>query len=128
MIKMGLVMLPKLAVGLWIFYWFGLPGWSSSREKLLIFSFHCCHIYRTWKSMLVGGDFEVTKWGASHKGDGTIFTGEVDPQETKSRFTFGNCRSARLHEMVKKWGREMFIFHAIIPALYPFWWKFYWLS
>ena len=22
----------------------------------------------------------------------------------------------------------MFIFHAIIPALYPFWWKFYWLS
>ena len=21
-----------------------------------------------------------------------------------------------------------FIFHAIIPALYPFWWKFYWLS
>ena len=30
--------------------------------------------------------------------------------------------------MVKKWGREKFILHAIIPALYPFWWKFYWLS
>ena len=27
----------------------------------------------------------------------------------------------RLDEMVKKWDREMFIFHAIIPALYPFW-------
>ena len=22
----------------------------------------------------------------------------------------------------------MFVFHAIIPALYPFWWKFYWLK
>ena len=30
--------------------------------------------------------------------------------------------------MIKKWGWEMFIFHAVIPALYPFWWKFYWLS
>ena len=28
---------------------------------------------------------------------------------------------ARLDEMVEKWGREMFIFHAIIPALCPFW-------
>ena len=30
--------------------------------------------------------------------------------------------------MLKKWGREKFILYAIIPALYPFWWKFYWLS
>ena len=27
---------------------------------------------------------------------------------------------ARLDEMDKKWSREMFIFHAIIPALYHF--------
>ena len=30
--------------------------------------------------------------------------------------------------MVKKWGKEMFIFHAIIPTLYTFSWKFYWLK
>ena len=59
--------------------------------------------------------------GGQPQRDSTIFMEEVDPQETKSRFSFGNCRSARLDKMVKKWGREIIIFHAIIPALYPFW-------
>ena len=30
--------------------------------------------------------------------------------------------------MVKKWGKEMFIFHAIIFTLYTFSWKFYWFK
>ena len=33
-----------------------------------------------------------------------------------------------MDEIVKKWVRKNFIFHAITLALYPFWWKFYWLS
>ena len=60
MIKIGLVPLPlssgpKLAVGQWIAWWSGLPGESSSRRKLCILSYHSCHIYRTWKSIYVGG-------------------------------------------------------------------------
>ena len=35
---------------------------------------------------------------------------------------------ARLDEMIQKWGKEKFIFHVIIPATHPFWWKFYWLK
>ena len=46
---------PKLAVGQWIAWWSGLPGESSSRRKLCILSYHSCHIYRTWKSIYVGG-------------------------------------------------------------------------
>ena len=47
---------------------------------------------------------------------------EVDPSrhDVKILIKDGNCRRARLDEMVKKWGREKFIFHAIIPAPYPF--------
>ena len=51
---------------------------------------------------------------------------KLSPQDTMK--TFGNWRRARLAEMIKKWCTEKFIFHVIIPALYPFWWKFYWLS
>ena len=40
-IKIGLLTLPfdsgpKLAVGQWIAWWSGLPGWSSSRGKLFV--------------------------------------------------------------------------------------------
>ena len=31
-------------------------------------SHHSCHIYRTWKSIEVGGDFEVIIWGQAIKG------------------------------------------------------------
>ena len=44
------------------------------------------------------GDFEVIKWGASHKG--------MKPFLSRTR----------LDEMVKKWAREMFIFQAVVPA------------
>ena len=55
-INIGLVTLPldsgpKLVVGQWIALWSGLPGASSSRRKLCMFSYHRCHIYNTWKSI-----------------------------------------------------------------------------
>ena len=59
--------------------------------------------------------------GGKPQRDETIFMEEVDPSRHHVKIYFGNCRRARLDEMVKKWGREMFIFHAIIPALYPLW-------
>ena len=60
---------------------------------------------------------------------GTIFYGvAVAPRDTKQRFSFDNWRRAWLVEMVKNGTEKGFIFHAITPALYPFWWKFYWLS
>ena len=31
--------------------------------------------------MLVGGDFEVTKWGASHKGMGPFLWGKLIPKK-----------------------------------------------
>ena len=31
-------------------------------------------------------------------------------------------------EWLKNWARKDFIFHVVIPAPYPFWGKFYWLS
>ena len=55
--------------------------------------------------------------GGNPQRDGTIFMREVDP----SRHHVKILGWVRLDEMVKKWGRETFIFHANIPALYPFW-------
>ena len=52
--------------------------------------------------------------------DGIIFMGKLTPQDTMYRFQFGSCRRARLDKMVKKWGREIFIFYEIISALYLF--------
>ena len=54
--------------------------------------------------------------------------GEVDPSRDHLQILIWQLQEARLDEIVKRWGREMFIFHANIPALYPFWRKFYWLS
>ena len=59
---------------------------------------------------------------------GTVFMGEVDPSRDHLQILIWQLQEARLDEIVKRWGREMFIFHATIPALYPFWRKFYWLS
>ena len=54
----------------------------------------------------LGGDLEVIKWDASHKGMGP----ESWPLRTQ-------CKGFNLAIA----GRGMFTFHAIIPALYPFW-------
>ena len=43
-------------MGQWITWWWDLPGWSSSRGKLCILSYHNCHIYRTCKRIQVGGE------------------------------------------------------------------------
>ena len=67
-------------------------------------------------------------YGGEKQRDQTIFMGEVDPSRHHVKFFEGhnwraidNWRRARLDKMVKKWGRKKFIFHAIIPALYPLW-------
>ena len=75
-----------------------------------------------------GGILKLSNAGKPQR-DGTIFMEEFDPSRHHVKILFGNCRRARLDEMVKKWGREMFIFHGIIPAaLHLFWSKFYRLS
>ena len=73
----------------------------------------------------LGRDFEVIIWGASYKEWGHFYGGGW-PLKT-------SCKDFKLTVggglgLIKKWSREKFIFHAIIPALYTLWWKFYWLS
>ena len=58
-------------------------------------------------------------WGPSHKMMEPFLWGKLTPQDTIKGFNLEI--GGALDEMVKKWGREKFIFHAIIPALYPFW-------
>ena len=134
----GLVMLPldsgpKLTVVKWIACWSGFPGGSSSSGEFCILPYHSCHVYRTWKGIYVGGrgcwilklpsGRQVTKgWHHFYGGSWSLKI------PCKNLVRAIDCWRARLDEMLKKWDREMFIFHAIIPALYPFWWKFYWLS
>ena len=48
------------------------------------------------------------------------FYGDVDPSRHHVKILIGQLSRTRFGEKVKKWGREKFIFHAIIPALYPF--------
>ena len=52
--------------------------------------------------------------------DGTNFMGEVDPSRHLVKILIRKLEWAKLDEMVKTWGRQKFIFHAIIPAVYPF--------
>ena len=40
--------------------------------------------------------------------------GEVDPSSHHVKILIWQ-------KMVQEWGREMFIFHTIIPTVYPFW-------
>ena len=62
-----------------------------------------------------GRDFEVIIWGASCK-EWDNFYGGGWPLKTPCKvfkLTVGGGLG-----LMKKWGREKFIFHAIIPALY----------
>ena len=59
--------------------------------------------------------------GCKPQKDGTIFVGEVDSSRHHVKILIWQLYEARLDEMVNKWGREMFIFHAIVPTLNSFW-------
>ena len=61
--------------------------------------------------------------GAKQQRGGTIFL-EVDPSRHRVKILIWRLSD----KMIKKWDREIFIFHAIIPALYPSWRKFSLLS
>ena len=80
---MGLVTLPldggpKWDVRQWIAWWSGFHGGSSSREKLLIFSYHSFHTYRTWKSKYFGRFLQLSDGEQAAKG-WDHFYGEADP-------------------------------------------------
>ena len=123
---------PKLAVGQWIAWWSGLPGESSSRRKLCILSYHSCHIYRTWKSIYVGGwggggGFWSLQMGQVTKGWDHFYGGSWPLKTPCKDFNLAVVGGLGWMKWLKM-DREKFIFHAIIPALYPLWWKFCWLS
>ena len=87
--------------------------------RLIIVVIYMGHGRAYW----LGGDFKVITWDASHKELG--------------QFLGGNwCKDANLAiggglgwmKLLKNEAGKSFIFHANIPALFHFWWKFYWLS
>ena len=59
--------------------------------------------------------------GQATKGWELFLLGKLTRQNPMQRFYFSNWRRARFDEMVKKWGKENFMFYGIVPALYPFW-------
>ena len=59
--------------------------------------------------------------GGKPQRDGIMFMGEVEPPRQHVKILSRQLEKAKLDEMVKKEGREKFIFHAIIPAIYLFW-------
>ena len=92
-------------------------------------SYHSCHIYR--KSIYIyiyiyiyiwlGEILKLSYGGQATKGWELFLLGKLTRQNPMQRFYFSNWRRARFDEMVKKWGKENFMFYAIVPALYPFW-------
>ena len=73
------------------------------------------------KTYRLGGDFKVIIWGGIHKELGTFFMGGVTLKTANKDFHL--AVGGRLGWM--KWSKNRaekgFIFHAIIPALYPLW-------
>ena len=67
------------------------------------------------------GGFSNYQMGGKPQRDGTIFMWKVYPSRQHIKILICNSRRARLDKMVKKLGRGMFMFHAIISALYLFW-------
>ena len=53
-------------------------------------------------------------WGAG---------GDLNPPDTKKRFSLGNWRRARLNEMIKKWRRERFYMSCNYSCTILFWVK-----
>ena len=54
-------------------------------RKLCILSYHGCHIsylQELEEQIDLEGDFEVIKWGASHKGMGAFLWGKMTPYDT----------------------------------------------
>ena len=89
-------------------------------------------LFWSWSYLWIFWSYHI---GGKLQRDETIFMGEVDPSRHHVKVLIwqleeasSNLTRAKLNKTVQKWCREKFIFHAIIPALYPFWWKFYLLS
>ena len=80
------------------------------------------------------GNILETSLGASHEGMEPFLWRRLTPRESWPLET--PCKDFNLAiggglgwmDSLKNGAGKRFIFHAIIPALYPFWWKFYWLS
>ena len=74
-----------------------------------------------------GGEiFKIIIWRASHKELGPFFMGaggDLNPPDTKKRFSLGNWRRARLNEMIKKWRRERFYMSCNYSCTILFWVK-----
>ena len=89
-----------------------MPGGSSSRGNLTIVVIFI-GLGRAYRLERRGGILKLSNGGQATKG-WDHFYGESWPLKTP-------CKDFNLDEMAKKGGREMSIFHAIIPALYTFW-------
>ena len=112
----------------WITRWSGLLGRTSSRGKLCLLSYHSCQKYGTWKSIYIGGDFNIISGGQATKG-WDHFHGESWPLKASCKdFNLAISGGLGWMKWLKNGTGKDFIFHTITLALYHFWWKFYWLS
>ena len=66
------------------------------------------------------GDFEVIKWGASHKGTGPFLWGKLTLRKPCKDFDLAIVGGLDWMKWLKMEQENVYI-HAIIHALYPFW-------
>ena len=70
----------------------------------------------------LGEDFKVIIWGGqATKGWDHFLLGELTPQDTMQRFSFGNWRRARLDEMVKMEQIKILNFMQFFLHYIPWW-------
>ena len=80
-------------------------------------TYHSCLFIGLGRAYRLGWEILKLSYGRQFTKGWDHFYGRSFGLKTPCKFD--NRRRARLDEMVKKWDREKFIFHAIIPALYP---------
>ena len=96
-------------------------------------NFVCCLIIvviflglgRTYR---LGGDFKVVIRVVSHKEMGPFLWGKLTSWNTIKNLNLVIEGGLGWMKWLKKGVEKGFIFHTIIPALYPFRWKFYCLK
>ena len=76
---------------------------------------------RLGRTYRLGGDFKVIIWEASHKGMGPILLGELILKTTSKDVHLEIGGGIGWMKWLKNAAEKGFIFHAVIPALYPFW-------
>ena len=102
--------------------WGNQQKWKALYDVIVVISMRLGGVYRLKK------DFKVIIWGEPQR-SGTIFYGESWPIERPSKyFRLAIGGGLGWMKLLKNGVGKGFIFHAIITALYPFSWKFYWLS